>query len=224
MTQTLISAAQLAKFAPNCPNVAVAAAALDAAARKYGIDTPREIRHWLATLHHESGGFTRLEENLNYSAKRLREVWPRRFPTLASAQPYANNPEKLANFVYGGRLGNTRPDSGWRFRGSSWGQITGYDNFVAASRATGINFAANPDLLRQPAGAACAAAAFWGLNGFNDIVAEDPGEVIVAKLEDHLRLNEEDDLIQARQKYNGGKIGLDDVRKQLGRAAAIWGK
>lgn len=85
----------------------------------------------LAESHHETGGTMQpLEENLSYSAKRLMQVWPARFSTLAEAQPYANNPRRLANKVYGGRLGNTGPDDGWLYRGRGLAQITGKANYV----------------------------------------------------------------------------------------------
>jgi len=85
----------------------------------------------LAESHHETGGAMQpLEENLNYSAKRLTQVWPSRFPTLAAAAPYASNPRKLANKVYGGRLGNTAVDDGWLYRGRGLAQITGKANYV----------------------------------------------------------------------------------------------
>lgn len=85
----------------------------------------------LAEAHHETGGqFQPVSENLNYSAKRLTEVWPSRFPTLAAAAPYANNPQKLANKVYGGRLGNVDPSDGWLFRGRGLAQITGRENYA----------------------------------------------------------------------------------------------
>ncbi|MFK0273101.1 hypothetical protein ACIQUG_05465 [Ensifer sp. NPDC090286] len=84
----------------------------------------------LAEAHHETGGAMRpVEENLNYSARRLTQVWPARFPTLASAEPYAGNPRKLANRVYGGRLGNVEDDDGWVFRGRGLAQITGRANY-----------------------------------------------------------------------------------------------
>ncbi|SDN84473.1 hypothetical protein [Ensifer sp. YR511] len=85
----------------------------------------------LAEAHHETGGTMQpVSENLNYSAKRLTEVWPSRFPTLAAAAPYAGNQRKLANKVYGGRLGNTGDDDGWLFRGRGLAQITGRDNYA----------------------------------------------------------------------------------------------
>ncbi|MBD9650148.1 chitinase [Ensifer sp. ENS09] len=68
-------------------------------------------------------------EHLNYSAERLTEVWPTRFPTVASAKPFARNPRKLANKVYGARLGNTAPDDGWLYGGRGLPQITGKENY-----------------------------------------------------------------------------------------------
>ena len=85
----------------------------------------------LAEAHHETGGAMQsVSENLSYSAKRLTEVWPSRFPTLAAAAPYANYPRRLANKVYGGRLGNTGPDDGWLYRGRGLAQITGKTNYA----------------------------------------------------------------------------------------------
>jgi len=85
----------------------------------------------LAESHHETGGAMQpLEENLNYSAKRLTQVWPSRFPTLAAAVGFANNPRKLANKVYGGRLGNVAEGDGWLYRGRGLAQITGKTNYA----------------------------------------------------------------------------------------------
>lgn len=93
----------------------------------------RHLAYILATIAHETGQKMQpIEENLNYSAKRLTEVWPKRFPTLASAKPYASNPKALAGKVYGGRkeLGNTQPGDGWRYRGRGLPQITGRANYA----------------------------------------------------------------------------------------------
>ena len=91
----------------------------------------RHLAYILATAYHETGGKMQpLQENLNYSMNRLVQVWPKRFPTLASAKPYANNPEALANKVYGGRMGNVKPGDGWQYRGRGLVQITGRANYA----------------------------------------------------------------------------------------------
>ena len=84
-----------------------------------------ELDDFLAQILHESAMLERLEEGLSYSAERLCAVWPGRFPTIAAAQPYARNPDALANKAYGGRLGNTQPGDGWRFRSRGLMQVTG---------------------------------------------------------------------------------------------------
>lgn len=90
------------------------------------------VAYALATAHHETGGtFGPVTENLNYTtAARIRAVWPSRFPTLTSAEPYVRSPQKLANLVYGGRLGNTDPNDGWTYRGRGLAQITGKVNYA----------------------------------------------------------------------------------------------
>lgn len=234
MTATLISAAQLKRFAPGC-NADLIAPHLDASARRFGIDTPRELRHWLSTLCVESQGFTRLEENLNYSVQGLLATFGRHRISAADCEKFgrkkgqAAHQNAIANIVYGGpfgvkNLGNTMPGDGYRYRGSGPIQTTGRANFRRAGTWCGVDFEAFPDKLRTWEHGAVAAGGFWHANGLNDIVASDAGEVIVAKLEDHLRLNEEDDVIQARRKVNGGTNGLHEVRAQLVRAAIIWGK
>lgn len=95
-----------------------------------GYSDPRWLAYIMATAHHETGGsFEPVEENLGYSAERLMQVWPSRFPSLIAARPYAGNPEKLANKVYGDRMGNTAPGDGWKYRGRGLVQITGKANY-----------------------------------------------------------------------------------------------
>lgn len=85
----------------------------------------------LATAFHETGGRMQpIEENLNYTtAAQIKKTWPSRFSTVAAAQPYVRNPQALANKVYGGRMGNIRPNDGWLYRGRALAQITGKDNY-----------------------------------------------------------------------------------------------
>ena len=73
---------------------------------KFGIDGPLRLSHFLSQCAHESGNFKFVKENLNYSADGLRKIFPKYFPTTEIAEKYARQPEKIANKVYGGRMGN----------------------------------------------------------------------------------------------------------------------
>lgn len=198
----LITAAQLQRFALRCDFMALAPA-LDAACRRFDIATPRRLRHFMGQVHHESMGLTRLEEVLSYSADRLCEVWPARFPNAASAAPFARNPRALANKVYGGRMGNVGPDDGWHYRGRGLLMTTGRQNYVEAGELIGLDLVAQPELLGQAKAAALAAAAFWKLNGCNALADRDELELVTRRI-------------------NGGLNGLADRRVQTQRAGLIW--
>ncbi|MCX2697059.1 chitinase [Ochrobactrum chromiisoli] len=90
-----------------------------------------DTAYMLATAFHETGGKMQpIRENLNYTtAEKIRKTWPTRFKTNASAEPFVRKAQKLANYVYGGRLGNTAPNDGWIYRGDGLPQLTGKDNF-----------------------------------------------------------------------------------------------
>lgn len=119
------------------------------------------LHYFLAQLGHESNGLTVKEENLNYSAERLTKVWPSRFPTLDVAKKYERNPEKLANFVYGGRMGNVNPGDGYRYRGRGYIQLTGRDAYREVGRIAGLDLENNPDLAGDASHAVRIACAFW---------------------------------------------------------------
>lgn len=127
------------------------------------IDTPTEIASFVAQIAHESDQFSHLTENLNYSAPRLMQVWPSRFPDLATAQQYDRNPEKLANKVYGLRLGNGGPETGdgWRYRGRGPIQITGRRNYALVEAAIHMPVLSAPDLLLQPHAGIASALWYW---------------------------------------------------------------
>lgn len=142
------------------------------------LNTPQRQGAFVAQCFHESAGFTKLEENLNYTAERLAQVWPNRFATKlpgGSVKPNqlalacAKNPEKLANMVYANRMGNSSENSGdgWRYRGRGLIMLTGKDNYVTASKITGVDFVNHPELVALPPDAAGAAAAFWKINNLN---------------------------------------------------------
>jgi len=168
---------------------------------KWNINTPIQQAAFIGQCGHESGNFTKLEEGLSYSAERLVKIWPKRFPTLESAQPYARNGRALANKVYGGRMGNReeKSDDGFRFRGSGWLQLTGHDNFYHAGKGCGVDFVMNPDLVRTPQYAAMTAGWFWATHKCNDL-AESRNWTALTKV------------------INGGTIGLQDRIKHINEA------
>jgi putative chitinase len=174
---------------------------------KYGIDTPLRLAHFFGQCALETAGFTRLEENLYYTTTtRLRQVWPSRFKTTAAAAPYVRNPEKLANLVYGGRLGNNLPGDGWRYRGSGMKQTTGKYNFSRVEAVTKLPVVANPDMLRKFPEALEAACIFWKENNLS-------------------RFADRDDVLGLTKAINGGTNGLSDRRIYTDRAKRVkWGQ
>lgn len=100
-----------------------------AIAEHYGLNANRGA-HLLGQAAHESGNFMISEENLNYRASTMCRVWPSRFKSEAEAEPYARNPEKLANKVYADRMGNGSETSGdgYKNRGRGFIQLTGATN------------------------------------------------------------------------------------------------
>lgn len=131
------------------------------AMRTAEINTERRAAAFLGQCAEESGGFMALSENLNYSAVRMMQVWPARFPNLASAIPYANNPEGLANKTYGGRNGNQEAGDGWRFRGGGLLQVTGRANYAALAKALDMSIEDAAGFVRTPEGAVRSAAWVW---------------------------------------------------------------
>jgi putative chitinase len=159
------------------------------------------VHFFLAQLGHESGGRAR-EENLNYSAKRMMAVWPGRFPNLASTSGLANNPQALANSVYGGRMGNVRPDDGWRYRGRGYIQITGRDGYAQVGSLAKLDLVGDPDLALAPQTCLRVACAFWAWKKLNPKC--DAG-----------------DFVTVTRLINGGTLGLQDRFAWLEKVQAI---
>jgi putative chitinase len=116
---------------------------------KFELNTPLRLAHFLAQAGHESGGFKALNENLNYGAKGLLGIFKKYFPTEDLAKQYERKPEKIANRVYGGRMGNgpEATGEGYKYRGRGYIQLTGKDNYTAFGKSINENIAANPDLV-----------------------------------------------------------------------------
>ena len=142
---------------------------ISAAADRFEINTPDRLAAFIAQIAHESARFTRLEENLNYSAQGLLKTWPTRF-TPSIAESYARHPERIANYVYANRLGNGDEASGdgWRYRGRGLIQLTGRANYRECGLALGMPFEAEPEIVAQPHYAAMTAGWFWKSRGLNE--------------------------------------------------------
>lgn len=118
---------------PRCTEMATL---INELCNKYGIVEKLPFEMFLSNCLQESGEFSHKQENMNYSAARIVAVWPSRFPNLAAAQPYARNPQALAEKVYMGRMGNNVPGDGFRFKGAGFIGITGrelyekYANYI----------------------------------------------------------------------------------------------
>lgn len=96
-----------------------------------GCITKPQQAMFLAQYGHETQGYTRLSENLNYSANGLVNVFRKYFPTLSLAKQYERKPQAIANKVYANRMGNGSEASGdgWKYRGRGLPHLTGKDNY-----------------------------------------------------------------------------------------------
>lgn len=168
---------------------------------KFGIDNPLRLSHFLSQCAHESGNFKFVRENLNYSADGLRKIFPKYFPTLEAANKYARQPEKIANRVYGGRMGNGDEASGdgFKFRGRGYIQLTGKDNYAAFDKFVDDDIMANPDLVatKYPL---TSAAFFFHKNKLWDLCDKGHGDDIV---------------LAVTKRVNGGTHGLADRQEKF---------
>ena len=134
-----------------------------ASANKYGITNPNLQAALLATISKESQ-FIPQSENLNYSKKAILRTWSKTDDSVA--EELAHNPERLGNYMYGGksneikRYGNA-PDEGYLYRGRGFNQITFKDNYKRYGDLLKIDLVGNPDKLNDPQVAADAAALFF---------------------------------------------------------------
>jgi len=118
---------------------------------QYEINTPMRLAHFIGQGLVETGYLTLRVENLNYSAARLREIFPNYFHTEELAREYERQPERIANRVYADRLGNGPPESGegWRYRGRGFFQLTGKDNYRRYGEVAGVDLVNDPELIER---------------------------------------------------------------------------
>jgi putative chitinase len=170
----------------------------------YEIDTPKRIAGFLAQTAHESGGFQAVKENLNYSAKGLMTTFKKYFPTEDLAKEYERQPAKIANKVYGNRMGNGDEASGDgnRYCGRGLIQLTGKQNYTRFAADLGISVEECVAYMETPAGAVSSAGWFFDQNNL-------------------LPYCDSGDIKMLTKRINGGTIGLDDRIKHYNHALAV---
>lgn len=204
---------QIAQLAPSArSSYRDAFAAGQAVLDRFGISaTPLRVAHFMAQMLHESGGFTIQFENLNYSPERLPKVWPKRFQPTGPLDPaaFAHNPEALANEVYGGRMGNTAPGDGFKYRGRGLLQLTGKESYANATKLLRKSEPGAPDFTADPEAVISAewclkvAAAEWFEKGCNDLADKDAIQAVTKAI-------------------NGGLIGLAERTEWTKRTKFVW--
>lgn len=175
----------------------------------FQISTPLRQAHFLAQTGHESAGFLKVEEGLNYSENALTAMFGKRI-TAEQARAYGRNAlhpanqKMIASIIYANRNGNGGVDSGdgYRYRGRGLIQITGRANYAALVKQLGADVVADPDLLLGYRFAAMSAAAWWKNHGLNELA-------------------DSDDVSRITRIINGGTNGLDDRKSRLIKAKGI---
>ena len=168
---------------------------------KFEINTPLRLAHFLAQCGHESGGFRLVKENLNYSAKGLQGIFKKYFPNEALAKQYERKPEKIANKVYGGRMGNGDEASGdgAKYCGRGFIQLTGKTNYQAFFKSIGADVTTDPTLVATQYPLA-SAAWFFNKNGLHKLADGGATDAVVTSI---------------TKRVNGGTIGLPDRIKHF---------
>ncbi|EBH1137442.1 glycoside hydrolase family 19 protein [Salmonella enterica subsp. enterica] len=178
---------------------------ITAAMSEFGITAPLEQAMFIAQAGHESGGFTRIVENLNYSADGLKATFGKYFPG-DTAQLYGRtadhpaNQKAIANIVYAHRMGNIEENDGWNYRGRGLIQITGHDNYWDCGAGLGADLILSPQLLEQDEYAARSAAWFFASKGC---------------------LKRSGDIKAVTKIINGGTKGLDDRKARYEKAKSV---
>ena len=197
---------QLAEIFPHAKheNLAKYCDALNEAMKEFEIDTPEREAMFLAQCGHESGNFSAVNENLNYKAESLTKVFHKYFPDMDTANEYAKQPEKIANRVYGNRMGNGDEESGdgWKYHGRGLIQLTGKNNYDACGEALDKDLDEDADYLSTPEGAARSAAWFWHKNNLNHFA-------------------DNDDIVGCTKRVNGGTLGLEERTEHYKKAMEV---
>jgi putative chitinase len=148
--------------------------ALPAICEKFDITTTNRQAHFIAQCAHECDHFKTTQE-------------------YASGAAYEGRKD----------LGNTKSGDGKRYKGRGLIQLTGRANYAAASKALGVDYIANPELVERFPAAADVSAWFWDTH----------------KLNQHA---DRDDVRAVTKVINGGYNGLDSRTALLSRAKIVF--
>ncbi|WP_147651400.1 peptidoglycan-binding protein [Vulcaniibacterium gelatinicum] len=137
-----------------------------------GITAPKELANFMAQVSAESGGLKRLKEGFRYTlgpgavSREVKSALREGSESLNAAWQEAmdGKPEKLAELMYGGRMGNTKPGDGYKYHGRGYIQLTGKDQYRAAGEALGLDLINKPELAAESENAVRIAIWFWQRN------------------------------------------------------------
>lgn len=175
--------------------------------QKAGIQTDNQLAMFIAQCAHESAGFQKFQENLNYSSDGLRKTFPKYFQVV-TAQQYGYIKNKagvitkkadqvgIANIVYANRMGNgpASTGDGWKYRGRGVVQLTGKDNYTRFQKwLNDQEILSNPDKILSSAKLIVLTGVFfWDVNKLQGI----------------------SDFVLLTKRVNGGTIGLEDRTRE----------
>ena len=192
---------------PRCRNSVEIVAMLNKYFDSFGLNTQEKISAFISQCGHESGGFTRFDENLNYSAKALNAVFSKYFRRAGvSAEEYARQPEKIANRVYGNRMGNGDEASGdgFKFKGRGVVMLTGKNNYRTFGEDLGIDVMSNPNIVSENM-EVCVMTGFWfwKKNGL-------------------VKYSNRENFKTLTKRINGGYNGMQDRVKKFEKSMKLW--
>jgi putative chitinase len=174
---------------------------------KFDINTPKRMAAFIGQCQHESGNFNHLEENLNYSAVRLTQVFPARFTLVKAQDAVAKGKAAIAEGMYGKRadLGNTQDGDGGKFFGRGVIQLTGRANYTSFATAIAKpEIIENPSLVATPEYACLSAGWFWSTRKLNDLADKGDYDTMTKRI-------------------NGGTLGLAERKANIQKALAVLG-
>ncbi|PWC17142.1 endolysin [Brenneria roseae subsp. roseae] len=172
---------------------------------EFSISTPVDQAQFIAQVGHESGGFSRIVESLNYTPAALVATFGKRITQyqadmLGRTSVHPANQAAIANLVYSNRLGNKSQADGWKFRGRGLIQITGLDNYRSCGNGLALDLVTSPELLEQDINAIRSAGWFWKSKRLGQYAADVERVTLV---------------------INGGRNGIDDRRERFDLARRV---